>query len=196
MGVISLVLPFAVSAISSTKLSSISISYYTEARDIFVGFMFVVSVLLLAYNGHTDKQKIASKLAALTAVLVALFPTSCNTCPTSIVSVIHYSAAVLLFLILSYFCLGPFRKDTKGKSGKKGRRGRFYFVCGWVMLLALLGAVVGNLVLPEDLASSLQITYWAETVALFAFGVAWTVASKFSTFLAEEDEILRFVSKE
>ena len=53
MGLIALALPFIVTLVSSTQLSSISASYFTEARDAFVGMLFIVGAFLWAYNGHT-----------------------------------------------------------------------------------------------------------------------------------------------
>ena len=116
MGVIAFSLPYVVSLLASKPLASISASYYTEARDAFVGMLFVVSAFLWAYNGHDTNQKIASKIASIAAVLVALFPTACDTCETSIVSIIHYVSAGVLFSVLAYFCLGPFRRKTRGQS--------------------------------------------------------------------------------
>jgi hypothetical protein len=43
-------------------------------------------------------------------------------------------SAFILFSILTYFCLGPFRKNTKGKGGKKGRRSIIYLICGLIMV--------------------------------------------------------------
>lgn len=41
MGLIAFALPIVASAVSSTQLTSISASYYTEARDVFVGLLFL-----------------------------------------------------------------------------------------------------------------------------------------------------------
>ena len=101
MGLIALSLPFVVTVLSSTVLSSISASYHTEARDAFVGMLLVVSAFLWAYNGHTLIQGYASKFAALAAALVALFPTSCDACTANVTSSIHDVAALCLFSILA-----------------------------------------------------------------------------------------------
>ena len=130
MGIIALSLPFVVSLIAFESLSSISASYYTEARDAFVGLLLIVGAFLWAYNGHGPKEAIASKIASVAAILVAIFPTSCADCTvkiptifpvTKITPIIHYVAALCLFSILAYFCFGPFRKNTKGKKGKKAK---------------------------------------------------------------------------
>jgi len=38
---------------------------------------------------------------------------------------------------------------------------------------------------------TLNITYWAEAIALVAFGVAWIVAGKIISPLVDKDEALR-----
>ena len=193
MGLIALALPFVVTALSTTDLSSISASYYTEARDAFVGMLFVVSAFLWAYNGHAPAEGRASKIASLAAILVALFPTACDSCKSGIVSVIHYLSAGTLFSILAYFCFRFFRKNTKGqlRMSKKWRRDKIYLACGTVMVACMLIAAVANLTLSQETLNAWQVTYWAEAVALGAFGVAWIVAGKYLPALTDEDEELR-----
>jgi hypothetical protein len=191
MGAIAFTLPFIVSLIAAEPLSSISASYHTEARDIFVGLIFVVSAFLMAYNGHTTTQARVSKVASLAAALAALCPTSCHKCGADLKSIIHYIAAAVLFGILAYFCLGPFREKTKGQTGKKGLRAKIYFVCGWIIILCMLVIGLTKLTLSDDMANALRIVYWAEAVALGAFGVAWIVAGKFIPPLVDEKDALK-----
>ena len=195
MGLIALALPFVVSMLSSRTLSSISASYHTEARDAFVGMLFIVSSFLWAYNGHSAIEAWASKVASLAALFVAIFPTACEFCETNIISKIHYSAAAVLFIILAYFCFIPFRKNTKDKKGKKGLRSKIYFVCGSVMIGCMLGMVVAKLALSDKTMKIFRITYWAEAIALVAFGFAWIVAGKYFRFLVDEKEALRLFRK-
>jgi len=192
IGLIAFSLPFIVSIIASSHLSSISASYHTNARDIFIGMLFIVGSFLWAYNGHSAKEAWASKFASLATIMVALFPTSCDTCDSDIKSYIHYIAAVVLFSILAYFCFVPFRKNTKGKGEKKGRRSKIYLTCGWIMAgcMVTLGAL--NIILPDEMLKKLSLTYWAEVIALAAFGVAWIVAGKYFRPLVDEDEALHF----
>lgn len=59
IGLIAFLLPFIVIIINLKMTSSISASYHTDARDTFVGLLFVIGALFVAYNGHhvelTDK---------------------------------------------------------------------------------------------------------------------------------------------
>ncbi len=189
IGIIAFFLPFIVSVIASTSLSSISASYYTAARDAFVGMLFVVGGFLLAYNGHSYKQLIASKVAAFAAVGIAIFPTACADCNSGIMSVLHYISAAALFIILAYFCLGPFRKNLRDQSGKKGLRNKIYLFCGIVMLLCIVGIAGASLILSSEVVEQLRIVYWGEAIALDAFGFAWFVSGKALGVFAEPDEI-------
>ena len=76
MGMIAFALPFIVTLVSSTTLTSISASYYTEARDIFVGLLFVVSAFLMAYNGHTASEGWASRAASRCSGSICGWPRS------------------------------------------------------------------------------------------------------------------------
>ena len=53
VGFIAFALPCIVISITATITSSISASYYTNARDVFVGLLFVIGAFLLAYNGRS-----------------------------------------------------------------------------------------------------------------------------------------------
>jgi len=193
IGLIALSIPFVVSLLSSSSLSSISASYYTEARDVFVGMLFIVSAFLWAYNGHSSREALASKAASLAGILVAIFPTTCDDCVTNTKSIIHYVAAVILFAILAYFCLGPFRKKIKGEKGKKGRRSTIYFICGWVIIICMLSVLVAKFTLTDEIMNAWSVTFWAEAIALGAFGIAWIVAGKYLGLLVDKDEALQLI---
>jgi hypothetical protein len=52
IGVIALSFPWVVSILASRITPSISWSYHTDARDIFVGFLFIIGAFLVSYKGH------------------------------------------------------------------------------------------------------------------------------------------------
>ena len=193
VGLIAFLLPFTVSFLSANSLSSISASYYSNARDAFVGMMFIVGSFLWAYNGHTINEAIASRGASLAAILVALFPTACDLCKADLAARIHYTAAVILFAILAYFCLVPFRKNTKRKGGKKGLRSGIYLACGIIMITCMVVIFIANSIMAKEIVTKLRLTYWGETVALAAFGFAWIIAGKyFPLFVDKEDKLYLF----
>jgi hypothetical protein len=191
LGIIALTLPFIVTAIAQMPLPSISASYFTEARDEFVGLLFIVGGLMLAYNGHTNREALAAKVAAICAIVIALFPTAKACGEPSQTVMIHTVAAVLMFSILAWFCFVPFRKNTKGKGGKKGRRAKLYFLCGSVIVAAMAVGLIGKLLLSCEQAADLDLVYWVEAVALGAFGIAWIVAGKIIPLLVDDEEALR-----
>jgi len=120
MGLIALSLPLVVSVLAEKPLTSISASYHSEARDMFVGLLFVVGSFLFAYNGHALLESAASKLASIAAVCVA------------------------------YFCFIPFRKDIRNLGGRRARRSAIYLVCGWIMILCMLAMLMATKMLSED----------------------------------------------
>jgi len=191
VGLIAISLPFIVSLLSGERLGSISASYFTEARDWLVGLLFVVGAFLLSYNGHTKRQSVISKIAAIAAAGIAVFPTACKTCETSPTTVVHFICATVLFSSLAYFCLGPFREKLVGKGGKKLVRRRIYLACGVTMIACMVVIAAGTLILPSEFIDDWRIVYWGEAIALFAFGIAWFVSGKALGIVADEGERLK-----
>jgi len=202
VGLVALGLPEVVAFISSTPLSSISGSYHTEARDIFVGSLFVIGALLWAYNGReaTGKirwDKIMGKVGSLAAFCAAIFPTSCDGCGVSLQSTIHYVAAVILFSAVAYFCWA-FRNSAKAsltQDKKAVRRVMIYSVCLIAIFVSMLGAGAAQLTLSVATRETLYVTFYAELVAMLAFGVAWIVAGKVLPPLVDDDERLKLSLK-
>ena len=118
MGSIALTLPFSVSILANSELSSISAAYHTDARNAFVGLLFIVAAFLWAYNGHTDVQSVASKIAAIAAIVVAVVPTTCDTCHVTPAGKVHFTAAIVLFSILTFFAWVRFRRQRAAKVAK------------------------------------------------------------------------------
>jgi len=197
MGLIALALPIAVSLTamlgtpSVSDLSSISFSYHTAARNIFVGALFIVGAFLWAYNGHSICESIASKLGALGAILLAVAPTGDAVGVSNFTTTLHFIGAGALFSVLAYFCFVPFQKNTKGQAGKKGRRSIIYFACGCLMVASMLFIFFSSRCFDSQSVWDYRLVYWGEFVALVAFGVAWIVSGKTLSFIAEEDELYR-----
>lgn len=200
IGGVAFALPGVTVGLSSTPLSSISASYYTEARDFFVGSLFVVCALFLAYMGKGGPEIRVTKLGALAAFLAAIFPTACDGCAGDWKSTIHYGAAGILFLGIAYLCLAVFnhRAEDKAASNRMGstplkrgptRRRVVYLVCGYIILASIAAVVIAQFTVPAALMKTAAVTFYAELVALWAFGAAWLVASKiFLWFVEDEDE--------
>lgn len=204
-GAVALSIPFIVTIASQEPIASISGSYYTDARDWFVGLLFMNAAFLFAYKGHNNTQKYLSRIAAVAAVCVALFPTTQSACeienPDSLlncapdwVSTVHYVSAGALFSILTYFCFFIFYRSTAEtpyksaskpsvkRSSDEARRHLVYLACSVTMLACMLGLVLVAFGLFAQISN---IVYYLEALALIAFGIAWTVSGKFIPGLRE-----------
>ncbi|WP_372668129.1 DUF998 domain-containing protein [Amycolatopsis kentuckyensis] len=150
-------------------IGSLSGYYYTDLRDVFVGAMCAVGVFLLAYYGHDFVDNVASSVAGLGAIGLALFPAAPDHDVTAwdrTSGVLHLTFAAVFFLMLAYFCLRLFPHDGEQPRGT----GIVYRGCGAVILAALvLIALTSWLRLVPEWHPAL----WLESVAVWAFGVAW-----------------------
>lgn len=194
VGGIALALPGLVLVFSSTPLPSISASYYTESRDIFVGSMAIIGALFWSFNSPRALDKFINAIASISAFLVAVLPTACGTCKSSPISITHYICAGILFISSSYICFFVFSKRAREKIAKDSmakNRASVYVVCGWIIILAIAAALVGDFVLPLFMTINAPLTFYAELVCLWSFALAWLVASKMIWWLvADKDERL------
>ena len=167
------------------ELTSISISYWTDSRDIFVGSLVAVGFFLSAYNGAGDGRDweyYLSKMACIFAICVAIYPTtgfSDEDIPAKWVQAIaepiglapesiHNGAAILLFV-----CLFVLMWFFSVRAMKKGKPARAYFYRGvsifmWAGIIALL--VIGKIIKLTD------TIFWAEAWGLTLFGIGWLAA--------------------
>ncbi len=151
-------------------LPSISDYYALRARDAFVGILFAIACFLYTYRGFDDDDRYGH-LAALFAVLVALFPST----GTTVERRVHLGAAAGLLLVLAYYSLRIFTRSGGRPTPQKLIRNRVYVVCGALILvcIALIGLV--KLVWPDAELSSWQPVFWLESLALWSFGFSWFV---------------------
>lgn len=173
-------------------LKSISASYFAGdwSRNVFVGFLFAIAAFLMSYNGHTGLQKALSRVAALAALGVALFPCRCDSGHPQILPYVHYIAAAILFAILAYFCLAFHQQARRKGHPEARRRAAVYLACFWAMVLAMAALGI-NGVWGKDLGwdeSIPRFVFVGEAVALVAFGISWLVASRVLPLLTRPDE--------
>ncbi|MEQ0557612.1 DUF998 domain-containing protein [Amycolatopsis sp. NEAU-NG30] len=155
-------------------LGSLSAYYYTDLRDVLVGAMCAAGVFLLAYYGHDSIDNIASTVAGLGAIGLALFPTTPDHDVTAwdrTAGVLHLTFAAVFFLALAYFCLRLFPHDGE----QPERFGVLYRVCGGVILACLVLITLAKYL---GLTPDLHPALWLEAVAVEAFGVAWLVKGR------------------
>ena len=186
IGYLGMALPFAlaIGGIAIFQLGiqgSISGYYHTGMRDVFVGDLCAVGVFLWGYKGYDFIDNLAADVAGLSAIGVALFPTSPPD-PSSVEKIIgwiHTTFAASFFISLALISLFLFTRTESGKisTPQKLQRNRVFRICGYVMLAAIaLIAVFG--ILPEPIRAwleKLDPVFWLESIAIFAFGVSWFV---------------------
>ena len=157
---------------------SISDYYSLRTRDALVGILFAIGWFLFAYRGYNVWDSIVGYLACLFALGVALFP---NSSGDEWQRIVHFTSAVMLFLVLSIFSLFLFTKSNEppeDRSDQKIIRNRIYVFCGAVMLacLVLIGLYYGLL---EDTAiSDIKPVFWLESLMLWTFGISWFVKGR------------------
>jgi hypothetical protein len=173
--------------------SSISAYYYTGMRDVFVGALCAIAIFMASYRGIDWIDDWAGNLACVFALGVAWFPTTADELTTAPkwIGQVHYSSAALLFITLAIFCLFLLGKtDTPEARGTRRKKARdvIHVLCGIVIIACIaVGLIVG--LLPDDAAfHRYDPIFWAEAVAISAFGVSWFVAGKAFRFLKDPVE--------
>ncbi|MCB9101963.1 MAG: hypothetical protein H6632_20680 [Anaerolineales bacterium] len=189
IGIFAISLATLTSLFSETPLTSISASYYADgwSRNIFVGFLFAISAFLLAYNGKSAPEFVLSKLAAVAAIGVAMFPCKCGS-HTEIIPYIHYISAAVMFLILVGFCYIFFQRAyAKGHTQAKFRAS-IYALCG-ITILTSIAIIVVNTLLADVISLKIsRLIFFCEAAGLIAFGVAWLSASRCLPLITSEKE--------
>ena len=190
VGVIAIALPILVSWLAAPdRLTSISASYWVPhwPQSIFTGFLFAIATLLAAYNGRSTSEMVASKIAAVAAILIPLFPCDCDG-HTQIIPGVHYLAAAAMFLVLAFFCWRFLRRAWDKKQARAKARAALYALCGLAILVSI--AALGLNADWHDQLSKGHPTfvYWFETTGLVAFGISWLTASHVLPVINEPGE--------
>lgn len=171
---------------------SISASYYSPMREIFVGTLCAIAVFLWSYEGYRPQSGewisdlIAARTASLGALAVALVPTmpvapvdcTLSQCVLgfSLASTIHWLGAAAFFGALAVFCLVLFVRGPCATQ-EKAASNTIYRVCGWIILVAMAGLAL-ILFAPEPVKlrlAPLRPVFWLETAATVAFATSWLV---------------------
>jgi hypothetical protein len=189
VGVVAISLAGLTSYFAKTIITSISASYYEGgwSQSIFVGFLFAIAAFLLAYNGHSRTEMILSKIAAAAGLGVALFPCRCGN-HAEVLPYVHGTSATVMFLILTYFCYGFFRRARdKGHSEAKARAAIYAF-SGIAISLAIGVLAFDNFADGVLTARIPRLTYYGEAISLVSFGISWLTASRVLPLLTRKDE--------
>lgn len=179
IGLIALSLAGLTSFFSETEIQSISASYYEGdwARNIFVGFLFALAAFLIAYNGSSIVQMILSKVAALCAVGVAMFPCACGGYP-EIIKGVHGASAAVMFLVLAFFCCVFFQRANAKDTYQAKARACIYAVCFVVIVLSIAMIALDHLLHGAIAMKINRLAFYGEAAGLISFGIAWLTASR------------------
>lgn len=173
VGALGMGLPFLLIVGNSWVVEgSISFYYYTKMSTVFTGILVAFGLILITYRG-TDQtpgflnENVLTNIAGACALLVALVPTKFGSCTDMLIYAhndavrgwIHNISAVLFIFLMGLVVLMKF--------GEARYFQITYRVLGTIVLLGLLYAIY-SFVAKVD-----QGIFWGETVAIFAFGVAW-----------------------
>lgn len=104
---------------------SISDYHNTNMRDVFVGLFSAISLFLFVYSGYDKLDSFMAKAAGILGFLVCIFPDDVdikNKCSIRVdllqnipewFDKVHFTSAVLFFLVLAYFSIFLFTKSKK-----------------------------------------------------------------------------------
>jgi hypothetical protein len=214
LGWIGFCLPIALIAggliFDGTIYPSISDSYYSAMKDVFVGAMCAVGAFLISYKGYDREpgellsDKWVSRIAGATAIGVALLPTApeapkpgfvcslvqCATSPR-ITSYFHFTCATTFFAMLAAFCLFLFTR-TGGHEITRGKHRaiRLYRICGTILVGVILAiaTIKGLNAAGWPLKSAMQsidYMFWLESLGVWAFGISWLVRGRTIAFFTD-----------
>ena len=181
IGLVAFFLPLIELAITRGQLGSISESFWISPslwpRNIFVGFLFVIGALLLAYNGTIKEEMVLGRVAALAAFLIAMFPCACGCEAREIIPRVHAISAATMFIVLTWFCWHFYRnaeaKMTDPKQRPTARRRMFvYAICAFGTAFSIVLCAYLALTGKEN------ETYIGESIGLISFGLSWLTASR------------------
>jgi hypothetical protein len=175
--------------------SSMSSSYYTSTRDLFVGSLCALGVFLIGYR-HTKVQDLCTWFAGACALAVAFAPTAPKPPQTepAWINYLHHSAAGALIFIFGLFCWIVFVDYSENNKRRPKMADRFttwlagvrrdlrrpsrrslYLICGFLVFASGILALYTG-VWPTSWSTGWPSLYLFEAVAVFAFGTAWIAA--------------------
>src|SRR5947199_10808079 len=189
VGLIALSLASLTNFFANSTITSISESYYKGgwAQSIFVGFLFAIAAFLLAYNGLSRTEMVLSKVAAVGALGVALFPCGCGG-HAETVPHLHFASAAVMFLVLAYFCY-VFYKRARQKRHTEANRRAFVYAASGLAIIASISALVLDKLSGGALATAIpRLVFYCERTSLVAFGISWLTASRILPVLTRSDE--------
>ncbi len=152
----------------SGKIDSISYSYYTSAKDFFVGIMCVVGCFFLTDSGYDWKDYLINKLTGIMPILIAL--NGCNS-HFKVLGIeqqyIHDISATIFFFLLGFISIFLFTKHSGEVTYREKIEDWFYRFLGLGIWACLIMAFVSEL--------TNKPIFWWESVMVICFGLSWLI---------------------
>jgi hypothetical protein len=93
----------------------------------------------------------------------------------AVIGVIHFAAATVFLVVLACMSIFLFTRSGGAPTPEKRQRNRIYVACGIIILVSISVIPVGKLFLSSNVERATSFTFWAEAIAIVAFGVSWLV---------------------
>jgi hypothetical protein len=182
--------------------SSISLYYYTNMHDVFVGILFMVSIFLVTYEDERKVDDFLTTIAGFAGFGIVIFPCKNIAEPLSHVGtfqiashssdLIHLISASVFFVLLGFNSIFIFSRKKNGvKSDKRNEliRNFIYIFSGAIVLICMSILIVCYMVQGECGFNNSNLPIIFESIMLFAFGVSWLI--KGETFYKDREEKLQ-----
>jgi len=99
---------------------------------------------------------------------------------------IHGTSAALLFAFLAWYSLFVFTRVIDNKhldeggnlTSQKRNRNRIYVTSGIVIVASMFAIVIGHFCFSDNW-DDYNLTFWFESISLWAFGISWMVKGQF-----------------
>jgi magnesium-transporting ATPase (P-type) len=154
-----------------TILKNISLYYHSGMRDVLVGSISAIALFMFFYKGYDKWDNRTGNLAGLFAIGIALFPTV-KEGPYDLSAYIHFICAAAFFTLLSVMSIFLFTRSKPYPTKRKLIRNNIYIICGLVMIASMLAILIFLIFFDAENQKS-SFMFWAESVALMAFGASW-----------------------
>ena len=152
---------------------SISSYYYTRMGNLFVGSICAIALFLFFYTGYDRWDNWLGNLTGFSGLGIAFFPAT-ETGLNSLTGYVHLISAAIFFLALALFSLFLFTRKGSSPTPQKLVRNKIYTVCGLTIIVSMV-AIIIYFILTSNNEPESTFVFWAETVALIAFGISWLV---------------------
>ncbi len=164
---------------------SISLYYYTNVRDFFVGILFVMSLFLMTYKGSYRIDNWITSITGIAGLMIAVFPcynSEFDKIPVGLFQLysetsnyFHQTSAATFFLLLAINSIFLFTRKEGVVTKQKIKRNVVYVTCGVIILVCFAALVLSMLIFSFEQRAHSKIILIIEAIALLAFGVSWLV---------------------